>query len=686
MAERRQPLVDAGSLLVLLLIVAFEGCTYLADGAFSRLALLPGIAALGVRLSPGRRLQSGMHHAAVALVVSVVALAFIWSLYPVVSEATLRRLLGVTSIVLTLVAGAALLGRSDAWPPGKTFLPAVLALILSGALQPEPTRTSQATLIACALLLFCWLLLDRSHSERRSPARRLVSGLVAAAGIALVGGGIARFLPWAQPMVESGFVNALATSGGTAYAGLSFTSSLGDIEELALSENVVMRVSTLEPQRLRARVFTRFDGVRWNAEPAPGSSKLLPLNDESRLDPELRSWLASVPGTVLAVPGREPPEGASKDVVRTRIVQTVFNGGALVTPASPILVVLPGSSGGRVDNHGILTPSPTSNVEIYAILNRLQSAAAPAPERLAELLEVPKDLDERVVALAARLGEGDPATGARVERTTSYLGRECRYSLKVGRFKSRQPVAEFLFDKKRGYCEYFASAAVLLLRLQGLPARYVTGFNVRDDSMAAGQYVVRESHAHAWIEVFMVGRGWVEVDPTPSAQYDAVHARGPGGFLKDLAERGRAFVAELLARLRAGDWTTNLRWLLTAVVRPALVLAAFLGLLYLARRRRRVRAVAAPQAGGDALPAELLEAVRRVDATLARLGHRRLASSAPREHLDRIPAAALPEALRQAGVRVIDCYYRARFGGATIASQEIREAKDAFARASAPSA
>ncbi len=679
MLERRRPLRDAGSLLSLLLIAAFEGCQYLTGSGLSRLALLPGVAAIVLRLSPGKRLQRGVHYSALALVVTVAVLAFIWSLYPVVSEATLRRLLGVTSIVLTLGAGIALLGRSEAWPVWHTFLPCALALILTGALQPEPTRASQATLALVALLLFGWLLLGHSPSERRSPVRRLVTGLLAASGVALVGGGIARFLPWAQPMVEGGFVNALAMNSGVAYAGLSFTSSLGDIEELALSENIVMRVRTAEPQRLRARVFTRFNGVSWNAQPAPGSSDLLPI-DLARLDPEVQDWLASVPGTLLAVPGHERPEALPKQAIKTHIVQSVFNGGALVSPASPILVALPGSTGGRVDNHGILTPSPTSNVEIYAILNHLEPIAAPA-EPPAELLEVPKDLDERIVELAARLGEGDPATSARIARVTSYLGRECRYSLKVGKFKSRQPVAEFLFEKKRGYCEYFASAAVLLLRRQGVPARYVTGFNVRDDSLQAGQYVVRESHAHAWIEAYVPGRGWVEVDPTPSAQYDAVHGRGPGGFLQDLFERGRAVAAEMVARFRAGDWLANLRWLATVGARPLLALAVLGFALRLARRRRHAGVVGASTIRADALPAELLEAVRRVDATLARLGHRRPASRALREHLDLVPAAALAEPLRRAGAQLIECYYRARFGGAVIANQEIRAARDAFERA-----
>src|SRR5205814_8379510 len=103
-------------------------------------------------------------------------------------------------------------------------------------------------------------------------------------------------------------------------------------------------------------------------------------------------------------------------------------------------------------------------------------------------------------------------------------------SLQVGKFATRQPVAEFVFDKKRGYCEYFASAAAVLLRLQGVPARYVTGFSMDAAARVGGHYVVRESDAHAWIEAWIPGRGWVEADPTPAGDYAAVHGDAASGF------------------------------------------------------------------------------------------------------------------------------------------------------------
>src|SRR5262249_33231350 len=122
-----------------------------------------------------------------------------------------------------------------------------------------------------------------------------------------------------------------------------------------------------------------------------------------------------------------------------------------------------------------------------------------------EARAVPAGLDPRLLALAESLSAGRPPPPTRVARTLDYLAGACRYSLDVGAFTSTQPVAEFVFVKKRGYCEYFASAAALLLRLQGVPTRYVTGFSMDAAERVGEQYVVRESDAHAWIEAWIPG-------------------------------------------------------------------------------------------------------------------------------------------------------------------------------------
>ncbi len=129
----------------------------------------------------------------------------------------------------------------------------------------------------------------------------------------------------------------------------------------------------------------------------------------------------------------------------------------------------------------------------------------------------------------------------------AFLQSECHYSLKPGRFRTQQPVAEFLFEKKKGYCEYFASATAVLLRLQGIPARYVRGFTVREANRIGGHYVVREADAHAWVEAFVPGRGWVEADATPAGEYEAAHGGIDRGGLQALW----AWVSGRFAELRA---------------------------------------------------------------------------------------------------------------------------------------
>ena len=78
----------------------------------------------------------------------------------------------------------------------------------------------------------------------------------------------------------------------------------------------------------------------------------------------------------------------------------------------------------------------------------------------------------------------------------------------------RHSVDEFLFDTKRGYCEHYSSAFVVMMRALGVPARVVTGYQGGELNPVDGFVTVRQSDAHAWSEVWLKGRGWSRVDPT----------------------------------------------------------------------------------------------------------------------------------------------------------------------------
>ncbi|HVH62258.1 MAG TPA: transglutaminaseTgpA domain-containing protein, partial [Candidatus Dormibacteraeota bacterium] len=103
-----------------------------------------------------------------------------------------------------------------------------------------------------------------------------------------------------------------------------------------------------------------------------------------------------------------------------------------------------------------------------------------------------------------------------VMAVTGYLQKKYRYTLDLPPVPSgRDPVDWFLFDAKAGYCEQFATAAALMLRAVGIPTRLATGYATGDYDPVLNQAVVREHDAHAWIEVWFPGHGWVPVDPTP---------------------------------------------------------------------------------------------------------------------------------------------------------------------------
>jgi hypothetical protein len=76
---------------------------------------------------------------------------------------------------------------------------------------------------------------------------------------------------------------------------------------------------------------------------------------------------------------------------------------------------------------------------------------------------------------------------------------------------------DFLFRTRRGHCEFFATAMVVMLRSQGIPARFVTGFLGAEENAFEGYYVVRQSNAHAWVEAWFPDRGWQVFDPTPAS-------------------------------------------------------------------------------------------------------------------------------------------------------------------------
>lgn len=122
----------------------------------------------------------------------------------------------------------------------------------------------------------------------------------------------------------------------------------------------------------------------------------------------------------------------------------------------------------------------------------------------------------RTAKLAETITSGTVDAMGKCRAITSWLRKNCSYSLKVPLAESvGNPIEDFLFHTKKGYCEYYATAMVLMLRSVGVPARIVAGYRGGDFNPYGGYYVVRQANAHTWVEAAIGGR-WARFDPTPS--------------------------------------------------------------------------------------------------------------------------------------------------------------------------
>jgi transglutaminase-like putative cysteine protease len=188
---------------------------------------------------------------------------------------------------------------------------------------------------------------------------------------------------------------------------------------------------------------------------------------------------------------------------------------------------------------------------------------------LQDYLELPSGYNPRTLEWAAALrregayAQADAPT--LVQAVLAHVRREgFSYTLSPGTYgdeRGRHAVDEFWLDGRAGFCEHFATAFVVVMRALDVPARVVTGYQGADPQLQDGWMIVRNSHAHAWAEVWVAGRGWVRVDPTAAVAPDRIQRsaslRPPAGFVAGALDNVNP---ELLAALRRGWESLNHQW------------------------------------------------------------------------------------------------------------------------------
>jgi hypothetical protein len=141
------------------------------------------------------------------------------------------------------------------------------------------------------------------------------------------------------------------------------------------------------------------------------------------------------------------------------------------------------------------------------------------PEIKTRFLQLPR-LSPRITDLALSITREAKTPYEQIMSVEQHLISNYRYSLDVGMEDGLNPLEDFLFRRKTGYCEHYATAMVIMLRTLGIPARLVTGFLPGEWNEFGGYYRVRQQDAHAWVEVFFPQSGWITFDPTPTVGAD----------------------------------------------------------------------------------------------------------------------------------------------------------------------
>jgi transglutaminase-like putative cysteine protease len=228
----------------------------------------------------------------------------------------------------------------------------------------------------------------------------------------------------------------------------------------------------------------------------------------------------------------------------------------------------------------------------YTVVSRLPEPTATtlreAPQSYsAELerlyLQLPETVPDRVIELAQRVvGEGESVYG-RARLLESYL-RQYPYTLDVDAPPEGRDVADyFLFEAREGYCDYYATAFVVMARAVGIPARLVSGYVGGGYDHTLEAYVVRHYNGHSWPQVYFPGWGWIGFEPTGSQPIrqlrEEVEFTGSGAVPRPAGPPARVI---------------RLRWRVVAVTAIGLTLIVLLALWARPRLRRRRRVVTLP--------------------------------------------------------------------------------------------
>lgn len=368
--------------------------------------------------------------------------------------------------------------------------------------------------------------------------RRFHRALSAAAITVAIGGAlIGSLLFFFFPRFNAGYM-ARAGMQTSLMSGFTDNVELGEIGEIKKSSSVVMRVKTGSPVdypmlRWRGISLSNFDGRRWFS------------NDKTReiLPPSSNGWIFFTDRKDRATEIRAAGE------IHFSILLQPMASDAIFAPST--LIALRGNFAGDANpavHHGYLIRDSTGSIyNPYRNFSQVQyegdsllpsvdpsvvrQAVTEYPAEISgTYLQLPAKLDSRIPELAKKMTAAGRNPFDKAVAMQYYLQKNYGYTLNLSGRPGKDPLAHFLFESRAGHCEYFASAMAIMLRTLGIPSREVNGFLPGEYNDLAGDYIVRASDAHSWVEAYFPGSGWLTFDPTPPGN------ESPGGFFSRLGE------------------------------------------------------------------------------------------------------------------------------------------------------
>ncbi len=379
---------------------------------------------------------------------------------------------------------------------------------------------SFAAFLMVAVIAFVLMEMRHSVSEDHTnaqepaaprPFRRMAYVLLATAPVLMLmimaGSFLVFFL---LPRFSSRYLTAYTPSGDVS-TGFTNRVQLGRIGQIQQSNTIVMHVEIQNDLQgaydlqWRGVALSHFDGKIWSN---PFEQHIMPQSvDGSYVLPTVREGTAPLSGRHIHYRVLMEPLGANVFFLVDHAHRIRGNSRHVSTDA-----------GGAVFNVDVEHPISSYEADSEFVRNdpaELRASAVSNAGIMDDYLSLPP-IDIRVARLAEEITASAPTNYDKAVAIERYLLTHYGYSLDLSRTLPKDPIAWFLFERKQGHCEYFASSMAVMLRSLHIPSRLVTGFRGGEFNDLTGQYVIRAKNAHSWVEVYFPGHGWISFDPTPA--------------------------------------------------------------------------------------------------------------------------------------------------------------------------